>query len=368
MNLADMLSFADIGHLSQIANHYQCDCKRNSKHELIQSILVKTGGRDFLQEQMNHLTITDLRFLNSLIFDTRRGYSLEDLIASIRQTAHTGQKSINKPVDTAENPREVVSRYRRSGWLFNGFTASTKYTFHVPQDLKERFKEVLLDKVLSQRVLSGQPEVYRDEQGLFLNDIQLFLKYVEGHEIELNAEGFMYRKHQQQLFDTLHISEPLVAKGTWRFGYGRSCTEYPDRFALLYDYAFSQQWVQENGSCLALTEKGKEFQLSGNQVSVIQLFRFWLRIYKGAIPNLISLVYWTSQSARDWMTLKSLQDAVGWLITPFYYDSPQVILDQRIVKMLMHFGMLRIGESAEYGTVVRMTALGMKAADAAVQI
>ena len=47
MNLADMLTYADIGQLSNIANHYDCDAKRNSKHELIQSILSKLGRRVF---------------------------------------------------------------------------------------------------------------------------------------------------------------------------------------------------------------------------------------------------------------------------------------------------------------------------------
>ena len=90
----------------------------------------------------------------------------------------------------------------------------------------------------------------------------------------------------------------------------------------------------------------------GNQVSVIQIFRFWLRLYKGAIPNINSLVYWISQCARDWVTATSLYESLGWLIRPFYYDSPQNILERRIIRMLMHLGMLRIGEP-EYGNNVQ---------------
>ncbi|UNK20535.1 hypothetical protein MNQ98_11195 [Paenibacillus sp. N3/727] len=368
MNLADMLTYADIGQLSNIANYYDCDCKRNSKHDLIQSILIKLGRRDFFEEQIGQLSDSDLRFLNSLVFDARSGYSLEELTATIR---HASEEVVvekkGKPVKT-ESPRETVARYRRSGWLFNGFTHSTKYTFQVPSDLKHRFRDVLGAKLQDGLQHSPEPTAYRDEQGLVSTDMLLLLKFVEGHEIELNAEGFMYRRYQQQMMSSLHITEPLISKGAWRFGYGRSCTEYPDRFALLYDYAYARQWFRESGNRLVLSDRGKQFLGEGNQVSVIQIFRFWLRLYKGAVPNLSSLVYWISQCAKDWVTTASLYESLGWLIRPFYYDTPQTIMDQRVIRMLMHLGMLRIGESEQSGTVIRMTALGLKAAEACLHI
>ncbi|PAK53596.1 hypothetical protein [Paenibacillus sp. 7541] len=365
MNLADMLTYADIGQLSNIANHYQCDAKRNSKHELIQSILSKLGRRDFVEEQVRVLSAKDLRFLNNLVFDARSGYSLEELIAAIR---HSSVEDEPKAAGE-ESPRDAVARYRRSGWLFNGFTHSTKYLFQVPADLKERFREVLREKLLEDLEYAAQePEAYRDEQGLAAEDMLLFLRFVERHDIELNQEGFMYRRHQQQLMAALHIPEPLITKGAWRFGYGRSCIEYPDRFSLLYDYAYARQWVREQGARLVLTDRGKAVLDEGNQVSVLQIFRFWLRLYKGAVPNITSLVYWISQCAQEWVTAESMQKSLCWLIRPFYYDSPHNILQLRVIRMLMHLGMLRIGESERDGTVIRMTALGMKAAEASLHI
>lgn len=369
MNLADMLTYADIGQLTHIASYYQCDCKRNSKHELIQSILVKIGGKDFFEEMVRSLTEADLRFLNHLAFDSRSGYSLEDLTAVIRHTfGEDGptKKEKGKAL-RLENPREAVARYRKSGWLFNGFTQSTRYTFHVPTDLKHRFREVLRVRLADSIRPAGDPSVYRDEQGLLVEDAAAFLKYVRHHEVELNAEGFMYRRTQQQLLATLYVAEPLVNKGAWRFGYGRASSEYPDRFALLYDYAYAKQWIREDGYRLVLTDRGAEMLTEGTAFSVIQIFRFWLRLYKGAVPNLSSIVYWIGQSSRNWITMTSLQESLSWLIRPFYYDTSDIILEQRVVRMLMHFGMLRIGEGEE-GTVVRMTALGLKAAEACLHI
>lgn len=351
MNLADMLTYADIGQLSNIANHYGCEAKRNSKHDLIQSILSKLGRREFFAEQVRLLSPGDLRFLNHLVFDTRTSYSLEELIAAIRRTADPDEGDKHAHVkksaaSEAESPREVVARYRKSGWLFNGFTHSTKYLFQVPSDLKERFRDVLRERLCqSLERLPDDPEVYRDEQGLAMEDMRLILRYISNHEVELNQEGFMYRRNQQQLLSTLHITEPLIAKGAWRFGYGRSCIEYPDRFALLYDYAYAKKWVSEHHARLILSEEGAAFLEQGNQAGVIQLFRFWLRLYKGAIPNLTSLVYWISQCAKDWVTAASLYEALGWLIRPYYYDHPRSILEIRIIRMLMHLGMIRIGKA-----------------------
>ncbi|WP_106767956.1 hypothetical protein [Paenibacillus faecalis] len=368
MNLADMLTYADIGQLSNIANYYDCDCKRNSKHDLIQGILIKLGRRDFLEEQVATLSESDLRFLNNIVFDARSGYSLEELTAMIRHASEEAAEQKEAKLAKAESPREAVARYRRSGWLFNGFTHSTKYTFQVPSDLKHRFRDVLGAKLQDRIEHVSDPNVYRDEQGLVSADMLLFLKYVEGHEIELNAEGFMYRRYQQQMMSSLHITEQLISKGTWRFGYGRSCKEYPDRLALLYDYAYARQWIRETGNRLVLSERGKQFLDEGIEVSVIHIFRFWLRLYKGAVPNLSSLVYWIGRCAQDWVTMASLYESLGWLIRPFYYDTPQTILDQRVIRMLMHLGMLRIGESEQYGMVIRMTALGLKAAEMCLHI
>ena len=56
--------------------------------------------------------------------------------------------------------------------------------------------------------------------------------------------------------------------------------------------------------------------------------------------------------------MTSLFDTLKDLIRPFYFDSPQNILSQRIVQMMMHLGLLQIGEDDEHGTVVRISPFG----------
>ncbi|MDR0271587.1 hypothetical protein [Paenibacillus sp.] len=361
MNLADLLTYADIGQLTTIAEHYECECKRNSKHELIQSILVMLTRREFIEQQVSSSSVKDLRLMNTLLFDGRSSYSLEELQALIGQTAFDSE--LKDKQKKAESPREAIARYKRSGWLFNGMTASTRYLFQMPNDLKERFRHELGIVLRKQVCRTSEPGLYREEQNLCADDLLLFLRYVRDQEIELNQEFIMYRRNQQQVMEMLHVGESLVTKGGWRFGYGRTFSSYPDRFALLYDFAYYHEYITEDGQKLRLTAKGTEFLDGGMKESVIQIFRFWLRLYKKSVPNLASLVFWVSECAKEWITVASLHQAIDWLIKPYYYDTAESILNERVLKMMLHLGLLRIGESQEHGAVVQITAWGHKIAN-----
>ncbi|MDQ0719465.1 hypothetical protein QF049_000726 [Paenibacillus sp. W4I10] len=355
MNLADMLTFADIGQLNRIADYYQCECKPNSKHELIQSILTTLGSRPFFEQQVRQLNQADQRFLNNLLFDPRQYYGMEELIAIARQSMD------KKESEAGASPRDLIVRFNKSGWLFNGTTQQTRYLYQVPQDLKLRFRDVLSTHLRAGITKTTEPPMYRDEYHLLADDLKLFLQFVQQHEIALNAEGMMYRRSQQQIMEHLHISEELVGKGGWRFGYGRSFKDYPDRFALLYDYAFHHRLVREEQGTLKLSPAGEDKLAAEKTAEMIQLFRFWLRLYKGAIPNLSSIVYWTGECAQEWSTAESLFRQIGPFIQPFYYDTAEAIYDNRIVKMMLHLGMVRIGEHEE-GRTIQMTAWGTRLA------
>lgn len=61
------------------------------------------------------------------------------------------------------------------------------------------------------------------------------------------------------------------------------------------------------------------------------------------------------------MSVPSLVDGIGWLIKPFYYDNAASILEQRIIRMMVHLGMLKLGETTA-GLTVMMTPWGMEIA------
>ncbi|GGH24305.1 hypothetical protein [Paenibacillus segetis] len=355
MNLADMLTFADIGQLSRIANHYRCDCNENSKHELIQSILQTIGSREFIEQHVSGLSLEDLRFLNTLLFDGRRQFSLEELIAFAQQSRFT------EDAREKESPRDVITRFRQRGWLFNGSTQNTRYLFEVPEDLSQRFREVLERRFKSEMIPAlGEPSMYREEIDLLPEDLNLFLRYVQNHEIPLNNEGIMYRRNQMQIMETLHISESLVGKG-WRFGYGRRFKDYPSRFALLYDYAFHARLIREDVGGLRLTPHGVSMLDDEKRDPMMQFVSFWLRLYKGPIPNLLSIVYWIERCSKEWVMISSLYENMETLIKPFYYDSSESIFEERILRMMLHLGMVRMGEDDERVRYIQTTNFGRSA-------
>lgn len=176
MNLADMLSYADIHDLSRIADTYNCECNGHSKNELIQSILTTVNRREVFERQMVDLSIEDVRFLNSLIFDQRGSFSLEELLARVQQSKFV------KDDKEEWNPREMITRFKQRGWLFNGYSRDTKYLFQVPNDLKRRFGDAMTKQFQRSLILTGEPGVYRDEQQLLLDDISHFLQYISQQE------------------------------------------------------------------------------------------------------------------------------------------------------------------------------------------
>lgn len=355
MNLADMLTYADIGQLSRIANHYQCNCNGNSKHELIQSILQTIGHRGFIERHIAELSLEDLRFLNLLLFDGRKQFSLEELIAC------AGQSRFTEDTEERENPRDTISRFKKQGWLFQGRTHNTRYLFEVPEDLKRKFREALERRFKSEVVkIAGEPTMYREEPELMVSDLILLLQYVQHHDIHLNNEGVMYRRNQLQIMEKLHVSETLVGKG-WRFGYGRRFKDYPSRLALLYDYAYHRKLITENRDELILTTAGQSYLDEDKRESMIQLVSFWLRLYKGPIPNLLSLIFWSERCSKEWVSVTSLYEVIEPLIKPFYYDTPASIFDERLLRMMLHLGMIRIGENEQGVRFVQTTPFGIYA-------
>ncbi|WP_151734491.1 hypothetical protein [Paenibacillus tengchongensis] len=354
MNLADMLTYADIGQLTAIAGRYECDCKRNSKHDLIQSILVTLGSRSFMESHIRSCSLEELRFLNTLLFDERSHFSLEDLLAAASQAC------FERLPGQAGN-RELVARLKNSGWLFALVPHQSRHLFQIPEDLKSRFREQL-GAVLRERIVNApEPSMYRGEGEMLSGDLLLFLRYIEENEPELNQEGALYKRCQQGVMNALQIPEPLLGKGGWRFGYGRAGEHYPPRLALLYDYARHRRYITEEHNRLLLAANGEQLLAEGKSERMMQIFSFWLKLYKGAIPNLTSLLYWVSVCAVKWVTVSSLVEGLGWLVKPFYYDNAASILEQRILRMMLHLGMIRLGESSE-GPVVMMTPWGMEAA------
>ncbi|MHA7963490.1 hypothetical protein ACX93W_05035 [Paenibacillus sp. CAU 1782] len=374
MNLSDMLGYADIGQLSRIAAVYNCQCNGNSKNDLIQSILSTVSRHDVFDSQIDTMKLDELRFLNSLLFENREAYSLEDLVARAQQSRfgleQEPAKSESAPTKPKQrkkkqpqepepfSPRDMILRFKHQGWLFNGFSGPNRYMFQVPGDLKERFRETLRRRFAEELVYSDEPPFYRDEQTLLKDDVNLFLKYVQRHEIGLMPDGSMYKRFVLQALEHMAIREEMPSKGEWRFGYGRHFNQYPDRFSFLYDYCMSIGALEESGGRLTVAEGGRARLAEPPLQDDERLYRYWLKLYKTPVSNLLSLVHWIQALASDWVTAESLKKSLLPFVKPYYYDSAEAVLERRVWTMMLHLGLLRIGEHPLHGTVLRMTRAG----------
>lgn len=257
--------------------------------------------------------------------------------------------------------RDMVIKFKKLGWLFNGYSQQTKFLFHVPNDLKRKFSDVLTGQFKQSLKLTNEPNVYRDEQLLIIDDIFHFLTFIsQVQELPLTAEGSMYKRQLQQILDRLSVQEEMVSKGSWRFGYGRMFKDYPNRFSFIYDYCYYRHLISEQGQVLSLTDEGNARLLEGKKENLADIYKFWLRLYKNPIPNVQSLVGWVDRLSGQWVTLASLSEVLCKLVKPFYYDSSESIVEQRILQMMMHLGLIRIGEDQEHGMVVQVTKMGSK--------
>ena len=119
--------------------------------------------------------------------------------------------------------------------------------------------------------------------------------------------------------------------------------------------------ISEHSQTLRLTEAGKA-RLTGRKErkSLTDVYTFWLRLYKNPIPNIQSLSVWMDRLCDQWVTMASLVELFSKFVKPFYYDSSESIVEQRIIQMMMHLGLIRIGEDHTYGAVIQVTKLGSK--------
>lgn len=154
--------------------------------------------------------------------------------------------------------------------------------------------------------------------------------------------------------------EKGVVKTAWRFGYGRRYLEYPIRFSFIYDYCYYHDLIIETDTHLKLSEKGLNRITMGGQEDLFEIFKFWLWLYKKAIPNLQSIAQWIDCLTSQWIVTSTLSHVLCPLIKPFFYDSAESIISARIIQMMMHLGLVCLGEDHIHGMVMRITPIGSK--------
>lgn len=344
MNLAEILVYTDIRQLHQIANHYGCECNPHSKNDLITSLLSSLRHRLTISQEVSNLSKDETHFMLLLFLDKRTVMSLEDLLAKAG-IALDGAKEQKQA-----EARRFVSQAMKRGWIYP-IRNKAVGQYQIPLDIREPYLQAWLEQWRQEnQILELQSiDAYRDEGTALCDDIMQFLQFLQQEPVPLTADGGMYKRHQQQLFQFLFVKEEPLLPQKWRFGYGLHFDLYPDRFSLLYDFCYYNKWIEESGGRVGLSEAGRERLEQQYEDSLYHdLIRFWIRLYKKPIPNLPMLVQLIPMLVSGgWVQQSTLAQTLLEWVKDFYYDDSFQVLTNRVCKMMVHLGLLRVGQDQE---------------------
>jgi hypothetical protein len=346
MKLADYLLYRDIQDLSQMASFYECECNRNSKLELVQTIHHKMHNKNFLEEILNQLESPLIHFYTYVLFQQTRSFSIDELVAKGKYICELFNYDISLP-------RKWITECLKRGWLF---PTSSKYQveLEIPIDFLPYLRKQWIHFWTSKYQMTIRKDIdqrLRDEGTSLLIDLHTLLTYVRESPLPITLDGVIHKRHQQMILSKFNIAEELVQEKSWRFGYGRRFPNYPNRFALIYDFCYFKQWIQEDQDTLFVTKKGEdmlETESLVNEVLHKDMILFWKKTYKNAIPSLPFLFQFVSELlAEQWVESNQLYRMLQCWLQPYYYDDAETIYRERIVQMLVHLGLMQISFSKE---------------------
>ncbi|MBX5437074.1 MAG: helicase-associated domain-containing protein [Alicyclobacillaceae bacterium] len=373
MKLSECLNAADIRTLQRIAEHYELGCSRHSKLDLLQAILFAFGSRSFVEQHVADWGRGREAALLRLVMEGRHVFSAEELEAYFHGSAGAGagtpELRLMRPATTssapvgepAGPPGSWLDELTGEGWLFGTTHFGSRLMYCVPVELKQRIRAELL-KRLSDRVRSCEqgPLTYREEAQAMARDLDVFLEYVRNHSVRLTTEGSMYKRNLQQVLELLEVAEEPL-KGGWRFGYGRRFHDYPDRFALIYDFAYHQHMIEErDDGFLTVTNECQRWIQASPTDRQQSLVRFYLQLYRRAIARLPLVAQVIAHVAIRWVHGPSMMEQLSPFVNEYYYDSQEQVWNTRILKMLMHLGVIRLGWDEAGEPWFQMTKLGQQ--------
>ncbi|MCH5585458.1 hypothetical protein MK805_10895 [Shimazuella sp. AN120528] len=352
MRIAEWLTYTSMEQLRQISRTYHGEeLITHSKYDLIRSLLPKLGRKGSYQEQLGKLSDIECRFLQLLVFDTSPSFTMEELLAKGRAAL----------CQEEGEPRSLVVQAIKRGWLFQGYSHHTQYLYHVPSDTRNQMIDCFLSPFYEE-VMIRPPLYYRDEEQQMIHDLKMFLEFLGKHIVRTTDGGGIYRNQLRQIMDTFSVSEELLNGRGPRFGFGRSYHLYPDRFSLLYDFAFYEKYLIEDSRgylCLAEQNFGN-ISNTDEEGLILSLYRFWIRLYNRPIPNLPIILKWIGSLAHlGWFPVETIKKVVYPWIRPFYYETEESLFT-RLLKMLAHLGVLKIGEESTGERFLTLTPTGIK--------
>ncbi|WAH35132.1 helicase-associated domain-containing protein [Alicyclobacillus dauci] len=333
--------------LRSIAIHQDLTCSLHSKNDLYQSILYNLQIRSEVERLVRSWLGEWGEVLLRIGMSNRSQFSSEEIEALFMATGMN---------------RDDINRALGQGWMFARQDRSLRPRYVIPMEIHEAIQASLFRDFTSKVVnRETEPLIQRDEVHALVNDLHTLIDYVLNHEVQLTTDGAMYKRHTQQLMELFEVPEDLKVS-EWRFGYGRRTHDYPDRLALLYDFAYQHGiLVESTNLTLQVSEAGMTWREKSRPGQLQRMVHFYLSLYRRPIPRLRDIVEVIRRVADRWVSSSSVLAACDLMVNSFYYDTQEDVWNTRIVKMLTHLGVLRTGFDQESDDLwFQMTNLGQE--------
>jgi hypothetical protein len=346
LKLSECVGSADINVLRNIAKYHRFSCSLYSKHALIQEILFTFRSPNFLNEQIDKWHLRWPTIYTRLCLSNRLEFSVEEIQAMFRNDRQKDQ-----------GLKEAMEQ----GFIFQTTSEFGRSCYVVPSEFLNTMRVRLITSLKEQVDVSVDgPLTYKDEGFAMCRDLDVFLEYVIHHDVQLTTDGAIYKRHLQQILQLIEIEEMPIQNG-WRFGYGRRIHDYPDRFALLYDFSYHAGLIQETeAGMLEILPEVEKWNCQSQEQKQKKLIQFYMSVYRRPIPRLHEIMRATLHLAENWVETNSALDAIRGLVNKFYYDEIEDVWRVRIVKMMMHLGLLKVGTDESEKTWFQIAKLGQQ--------
>lgn len=333
LKLNECLNHASVQTLRGIAIDQKLDCSLHSKHDLMQTILGHMQWRTALEDQVRQWSQRWGEMMRRMVMSGRTQFSTEEVDALFLTGSDKGL---------------ALKHALSEGWLFARQGIGVRPNYVIPEEVLSAAQQNLREEWTRHVVCRASPPlIQRDEGTAMAGDLQTFLDYVRHHDVQLTTGGSMYKRHIQQLMELFEIREDIEVP-EWRFGYGRRTYDYPDRLALLYDFAYAQSFlIEEPEGLLRVSESALTWQSVARPIQLQRLLHFYLRTYRRPIPRLRDIVEIIRSTSERWSLNESVFEVCKPLVNAFYYDTPLDVWVKRIRQMLTHLGIIRIGVDEE---------------------
>ncbi|SIS96581.1 hypothetical protein [Alicyclobacillus vulcanalis] len=330
MRLNECLNHASVPTLQRIAHSLQVPCVPYSKLDILQSILEAWLDPDERQRMVERWCNDWDEVLRRIVLQPRHAFAREEMASLL-----------------APYGPDALERALAAGWLYVHPDPATKFPLMVPDDVHDACHAHYL-KAWQSRVIRrlDDPPFVRDEEDLMLVDLETLVSYVRDHDVRLTTTGAMYKRNLEQLMQLMAVEEPLELP-RWRFGYGKHTFAYPDRLALVYDFACEEGVIVEQDGQVRVDEaRWISFASRRTMVKLRRLLRHYVVSYRGPIPRLPDVLRLLRRLSGAWLDLGSLRSVCQPFLNAFYYDTVEDVWQKRIVNMLVHLGVARIGSDA----------------------